>query len=105
MVKEVLESKEFNELIASKNLTVVDFFATWCGPCKQIAPFINKVNEDKDYCNVTFLKVDVDKAEDITQEYSVSSMPTFIFLKDGKEVHRFSGASKDKLLATVEKFK
>ena len=65
-------------------LIVIDFFATWCGPCKMIAPKLEQMDKDMD--NVVFLKVDVDEAEDVAQEYNISAMPTFVFLKNGQKV-------------------
>ena len=63
---------------------MIDFFATWCGPCKMIAPKLEQMDKDMD--NVVFLKVDVDEAEDVAQEYNISAMPTFVFLKNGQKV-------------------
>ena len=65
-------------------LVVIDFFATWCGPCKMISPKIEAMAGEMS--NVVFLKVDVDEAEDVAQEYNISAMPTFIFLKNGQKV-------------------
>ncbi|KAL4924947.1 thioredoxin family protein [Aspergillus undulatus] len=61
---------------------VVDFFATWCGPCKAIAPVVGKLSET--YTNVRFIQVDVDKARSIAQEHEIRAMPTFVLYKDGK---------------------
>lgn len=81
-------------------LFVIDFTATWCGPCKMIAPFFEEMSvEFGDAC--FFAKVDVDEGAEIAQAYSVMSMPTFLFIKDGKIVDRFSGASVEKLRQTV----
>ena len=65
-------------------LVVIDFFATWCGPCKMISPKIEAMAGEMS--NVVFLKVDVDEAEDVAQEYNISAMPTFVFLKNGQKV-------------------
>merc|ERR1712083_1285165 len=59
---------------------VVDFHATWCGPCKMIAPHLEEMDKTMD--DVVFLKVDVDECEDIAEEYKVTAMPTFVFLKN-----------------------
>lgn len=70
---------------AGDKLVVVDFFATWCGPCKMIAPKVEEMEaEFKD--TVVFLKVDVDEAEDAAMEYNITAMPTFLFIKNNKKV-------------------
>ncbi|KAJ5689051.1 Thioredoxin [Penicillium macrosclerotiorum] len=62
----------------------IDFYATWCGPCKAVAPMIGELSEQ--YENIRFLQVDVDKMRDIAMEYDVTAMPTFVLLKDGEPV-------------------
>eukprot|EP01018_Ginkgo_biloba_P015721 Gb_20967 [translate_table: standard] len=84
--------KEANK---QNQLVVVDFTAQWCGPCRVIGPVFNELS--KKYQNVTFLKVDVDEMKDVTAEWDVQAMPTFLFIKDGKEVARIVGARKDEL--------
>ncbi|KOX71264.1 Thioredoxin-2 [Melipona quadrifasciata] len=86
---------------AGDNLVVIDFFATWCGPCKMIAPKLEELSKEME--KVVFLKVDVDECEDITSEYEITSMPTFVFIKNNKVT--FSGANYDKLKSTIEKNK
>ncbi|XP_076632811.1 thioredoxin-2 [Colletes latitarsis] len=88
---------------AGDNLVVIDFFATWCGPCKAIAPKIDELS--KEMSNIVFLKVDVDEAHEITQQYQITSMPTFIFIKNGKVLETFSGANYDKLRSLILKHK
>ncbi|KAK7588164.1 hypothetical protein V9T40_005409 [Parthenolecanium corni] len=88
---------------AAEKLVVVDFFAAWCGPCKFISP---KVEELSNECtDVVFLKVDVDECEDIAETYKISSMPTFIFLKNCVLIDSFSGANDGKLKDMVMKHK
>jgi thioredoxin len=73
---------QFNDLIKHNHLVVIDFFATWCGPCKVLTPQIESLS--KVYTNVVFLKIDVDEFEDIASTHSVSAMPTIMFYKNGK---------------------
>merc|ERR1712059_125209 len=80
-------------------LVVVDFHATWCGPCLMIAPFLEEMSQSME--DVVFLKVDVDECEDIAAKYSVNAMPTFIFIKSGEKVADLTGANKDKLKQLV----
>lgn len=92
----------FEETISSKNLVVVDFYAKWCGPCKKMDPFIEKLKEK----DVTFVKIDVDNDdENVSEKYNVDCMPTFIFFKEGNELDRFSGASVKKLKEYIKKYK
>jgi len=74
-----------------------------CGPCKMIAPQIESMDKEMD--DVVFLKVDVDEAEDVAQEYNITAMPTFVFLKDSKKIDDLMGANSDKLKALIEKNK
>ncbi|KAK0098047.1 hypothetical protein PV326_011582 [Microctonus aethiopoides] len=69
---------------AGDALVVIDFFATWCGPCKIIAPQFEELS--KKHSSVIFLKVDVDENDEISATYEVSSMPTFVFIKKGEVV-------------------
>lgn len=89
-----LENENFDELIKDK--VVVDFFATWCGPCKMLGPVFEEVsNEVKD---IKFIKVDIDKHEDLCRKYKVMSVPTLILFDNGKEIKRSIGfIPKDRL--------
>jgi thioredoxin 1 len=98
MVKIITELSEIPE----DGLVVIDFFAPWCGPCKRIAPVYVELAEK--YSQITFLKVDVDESEDIGSKYSIESLPTFVFLKDGVEVKRIEGADLRGLITQLEGF-
>ncbi|QRV80423.1 thioredoxin [Ceratobasidium sp. AG-Ba] len=84
---------------AGEKLTVIDFHATWCGPCHAIAPKYDALA--KQYTNVNFTKCDVDAVPSIAQEYSVAAMPTFVFIKNGKKVDQVRGADPRALEATI----
>ncbi|KTW27129.1 thioredoxin [Pneumocystis jirovecii RU7] len=99
MVHAISSMNEFKNKISSEQLTVVDFFATWCGPCKAIAPKFQEFSEK--YQNVAFLKVDVDEHNDIASEYCVTAMPTFMFFKSGNKLCEVVGASSKKLEETI----
>ncbi|XP_001602650.3 thioredoxin-2 isoform X1 [Nasonia vitripennis] len=88
---------------AGEKLVVIDFFATWCGPCKMIAPKLDELSQE--LTDVVFLKVDVDELEGVAEEYDVNSMPTFVFIKNGSVLDKFSGANIEKVKLTVQKHK
>ncbi|CAH1426396.1 unnamed protein product [Lactuca virosa] len=83
-----------------KKLLVVDFTASWCGPCRMMAPIFAELA--KKFTDVIFVKIDVDELKSIAEDFSVEAMPTFMFLKDGKVVDRIVGASKDELPKKIE---
>ncbi len=86
MVKIVEDVSE----IPTTGAVVIDFFATWCGPCKHIAPKFEELS--KMYPSVTFLKVDVDESADLVDKFNIHAMPTFVFLVNGQTVKVIEGA-------------
>ncbi len=92
------------DVLDQKGLVFVDFHAEWCGPCKMTEPIIEQLSgEMKD---MQFVKVDVDQNADLSSQYSVFSIPTFIIFKDGKMVNQFMGAmGKEGFLKEIEKAK
>ena len=82
MIRHLENKEQFDELIKDKVL--VDFYAEWCGPCKMLAPNLEKL----DY---NILKVDVDKFQDLAISYGVMSVPTLILFKGGKEINKSIG--------------
>lgn len=79
-----LENQNFKDLIKDKVL--VDFYANWCGPCKMLAPILEKVDS-----NLKVVKVDVDAFEKLAKEYGVMSIPTLVLFENGKEIKRNIG--------------
>lgn len=87
MVREIGSAAEFDQLLASSTYVMVDFFATWCPPCKQIAPFFESLDKKHSVDrHLQFAKVDVEKVREIAARYRVTAMPTFLFFKEGKQV-------------------
>ena len=70
-------------------IVLVDFFATWCGPCKMQSPIIDSLKEERS--DIKVLKVDVDKEEGVARTYGIMSIPTLMLFKDGKEVAKNVG--------------
>jgi len=83
-----LENENFNEIIKS-GLTLVDFYADWCGPCKMLSPIIEEVAVELN--DLKIIKVNVDEHGDIAQKYGVMSIPTLILFKDGNEIDKSIG--------------
>ena len=88
-------SKNFDEFI-SEGVVVIDFFATWCGPCKMLAPIIDKIAGDMP--QVKFGKVDVDQAMDLARRFGIRSIPTVIIFKDGVQVELVRGLQDEEFL-------
>ncbi|XP_056298179.1 thioredoxin [Pseudoliparis swirei] len=103
-MREPKDLAEFRQILkdAGDKLVVVDFTATWCGPCKMIGPQFAEQESKPENANVIFLKVDVDEAEDISKDCQISCMPTFHYYKNGVKVFEFSGANIDTLILNLE---
>jgi thioredoxin 1 len=84
----------------ASTLVVLDCFATWCGPCKVIAPKVAKFSEE--YPQAKFFKVDVDEVSDVAQELGIRAMPTFLLFKNGEKVGEVVGANERALEAAIK---
>ena len=93
-----ITNENFNEEVLNSNkITIVDFYADWCGPCKMMSPIIDKIAEENEIIKVG--KLNVDEAGDIAMKYNVMSIPTIIIFKNGREFKRFVGVtSKNEIL-------
>jgi len=83
-------SNSFNTIISSAPTVLVDFYATWCGPCKSLAPILKQVKDELGD-QVKIVKIDVDKNQPLAAKYQVRGVPTMILYKEGKQVWRQSG--------------
>jgi len=78
---------------------VIDFYATWCGPCNKLTPEFSRLSNE--YPNITFLKVDTDDAEDLCKHYKVTALPTVIFIKNGEIISIIKGFSLDNMVSEL----
>ena len=93
-----IKDRNFEELLASGKPLVVDFWATWCGPCKMLLPIVEQISTEV-AATAKVGKVNVDDAQELARRYNVRNIPTLIFFKNGEEVDRITGmTSKDNIL-------
>ena len=86
-----ITSKNFEEEVLKSNLPVlVDFWASWCGPCKMMAPVVEQISKDMDG-KAKVCKVNIDEEQDLAMEYGIMSIPTFLIFKNGKVVNSAVG--------------
>jgi len=97
-----LQSKaDYTKALEEKDsFIVLDCFATWCGPCKMIAPTIVKFSEK--YPNTRFYKLDIDEVPDVAQDLGIRAMPTFVFFKNGEKVGEVVGANPKAIEAGIQ---
>lgn len=91
------DQKFEEEVLKSDKPVLVDFWATWCGPCKMLSPIVDELSEEVD--TVKFVGVDVDQSERLAIKYGISSIPCLVLFKDGEEVKRTVGAQPKPALA------
>ncbi len=102
MAKVLNNSEFYNKIKNSDKLVVIDFFATWCGPCKMLTPIFESLsNEMSD--KVDFGKIDIDRSLEVAQEFNIVSVPTMIIFKNGKMVEKMVGFSpKEQLKSKIQ---
>ena len=83
--------ESFNDIIKGNQLTLVDFFATWCGPCKMMRPVLEQLKHELGD-SIRIIKLDVDKNEALAMQYRIQSVPTLMLFKSGENIWRQSGA-------------
>lgn len=94
-----LSDVNFKEIINQKEIALIDFYASWCGPCKMLAPILDEIA--KEFPNITVGKVNIDFEQIVSKEYNVWTIPTMIIFKSGKEIKRIMGFRPKKELVEV----
>ncbi|KAG0306995.1 hypothetical protein BGZ98_001303 [Dissophora globulifera] len=103
-MKNIGSQTELNSTLAAagSRLVVLDFFATWCGPCKTLSPVLEGL--EREHSSTIFAKVDVDQAQDCAKAYQVTSMPTIVFFKSKSEVGRVVGANVGEIKSLIKRY-
>ncbi len=92
--------QNFKDLIG-KDIVLVDFFATWCGPCKMLSPVLEELASDRG--NIEIVKMDIDECENLARDYGIMSVPTLLLFKNGQLVSKKSGyMPKEQLMSWIE---
>lgn len=99
----IVDQAGFNSALQGNNPVLVDFFAEWCGPCKMLAPILEKLSSE--YAGkVDIIKVDIDEEGELAQKYGIQSIPTLVVFKGGEEADRVIGfQSEDNLKQLLDK--
>ena len=101
-MEKVLTVQNFESAVSSPKLTVVDFWATWCGPCKMIAPILEEIVSETD---LSLGKVNVDEERELAVRYGIQFIPTLVFFKGGQEIAHVSGyREKAELLSLIAQY-
>ena len=94
-------NKDFEKIISNNDITLIDFYADWCGPCKALAPIIDDIAKNE--AHITVGKVNVEEERELATKYGVRSIPTMVIFKNGKEVNRLVGfLPKEEILAKIK---
>ena len=99
MLKHISNVAEYEEAI-KEGVVLVDFFATWCGPCKMLSPLLEEIAEENP--NINILKIDVDEVSELAVRYGVQAIPTLMLFKNGQRIEtRMGYQNKNQLLAFI----
>jgi thioredoxin 1 len=97
----IATNTSFDEFLESEKLVIVDFWATWCGPCRMLSPLLDEVEEEM-ADKIEVVKVNVDDADEVAMRYRIMSIPTLLFFKGGEVVDKRVGVvSKDEIVSII----
>jgi len=101
----IINREEFeNNVLKSEKLVLVDFFATWCGPCQMLAPILEELSKENNEFEV--VKIDIDQERELAIENEIEFVPTVVIYKNGKEIDRMTGVmDKTEILEKIEQYK
>ena len=101
----IINKEEFeNNVLQSEKIVLVDFFATWCGPCQMLAPILEDLSKENH--DFEIVKIDIDQERDLAIENRIEFVPTIVLFKNGKEVDRMTGVfDKNEILEKIKKYK
>lgn len=103
MIKHIKEEEFETEVLKSKEPVIVDFFATWCGPCKMLSPILEQAAKEIEG-KAKVIKIDIDDAENLTKKFGILSVPTMVIIADGKEQEKLVGLrQKQQILDAINK--
>lgn len=103
MVAQINKDNFENEVLEHNGVTVVDFFANWCGPCRKLSPILEEVEADLT-SKAKFVKIDTDENIEMAKKYQVSGLPTLMIFKNGEAVERLVGLMpKSSIITNIEK--
>lgn len=103
MIKHINKNNFEDEVLNSKRPVLVDFFATWCGPCQMLSPVLEKISNSR--AEIDIAKVDIDASIELARKYNIEVVPTMIIFKDGKAVKQVEGFySEDEIMSLIEQY-
>ena len=103
MLKKIEKEDFEKEVLKNSKMVVVDFFATWCGPCQMLMPVLEEISKGRDDFDI--IEIDVDKAQDLAMQYDIEAVPTMIIFKNGTAIDRIGGYyAKDELEEELKRY-
>lgn len=88
----IIDNTSFSELLNTDKVVLIDFWATWCGPCRALTPTIDALSADTELANkVVIVKVDIDQNQDLAQQFAIRSVPTVVLIKNKEVVEKLVG--------------